>query len=119
MAFAQVYHTHCVTQMPAYTMEDKFINPVDLMKELLSTQVLIYFNLRHYTIQDKDNANKFKGNSFSAYITQVKILQKVDSVKPAYKSKLLKGPITSSKSEGKKRQLDDVEDKDVISERRQ
>jgi hypothetical protein len=79
--------------MLAYNMDNKFINPDDLTKHLLGAQVLVYFNLKHYAIGHKD-VNDIKGNTFSAYATQVKIIGKVETLKSPYKSKILKGPIT-------------------------
>lgn len=123
--------------MLAYNLDNKFINPDDLMKHMLGAQVLVYFNLRHYTIGGR-NADDIRGNTFSAYATQVQIIRKAETLKSPYKSKVLRGPFTLpqsptkftkqsitatalhspsvkilSKAEGKKRQMDEG-DEDII-----
>jgi hypothetical protein len=95
--FLGFYH---VTPMLVYNMDNKFINPDNLMKHLLGVQALVYFNLKHYAIRHKDT-NDIRGNTFLAYATQVKIVGKAKTLKSPYKSKILKGPITLPQSPAK------------------
>ncbi|KAF8801912.1 hypothetical protein BYT27DRAFT_7215789 [Phlegmacium glaucopus] len=83
-----------VTPLPAYDKNGKFIRVRDQENYLKGSLVLVYFQLKHYGIREKDS-NSITSNTFTAVTTQIKILQRAPKRNASpYKSQLLKGPVT-------------------------
>jgi hypothetical protein len=92
-----------VTPLPAFDANEKFIKTHELEVSLRGSLVLVYFELKHYSIKDK-RSDSVAGNTFSAFATQVKILQRKADRRPAtYKSLMLKGPKFLPQSPSKKK----------------
>ena len=96
-----------VTPLPTFKFNttEKFIKINDLEVSLTGrgSLVLIYFELKHYTIRDK-RTGCISTNAFSAMATQVKILKcGADQSASPYKSLMLKGPRTLPQSPTKKK----------------
>ncbi|KAF8802411.1 hypothetical protein BYT27DRAFT_7261183 [Phlegmacium glaucopus] len=100
-AFKAIIQKWRVTPLPAYDENANFIRVRDQENYLKGSMVLIYFQLRHYAIRDKDT-NGITGNTFTASATQIKILQRAPKKKASpYKSQMLKGPTTLPTSPSK------------------
>jgi hypothetical protein len=84
-----------------YDSKNVFVNPGDLELSLRGSLVLVYFQMRHYEIQGKDK--KINGNTFTATVIQIKVLEEGKKNRPSYKAQLLKGPVTLPQSPRKKK----------------
>jgi hypothetical protein len=92
-----------VSPLPAFDVGGKFIKIHNLEDSLRGSLVLVYFELKHYSIRDKRN-DGIAGNTFSAIATQVMVLERGAERRPSpYKSQMLKGPKTLPQSPSKKR----------------
>jgi hypothetical protein len=92
-----------VTPLPAFDANGQFIKAHDLEIALRGSLVLVYFELRHYSIKDK-RSNAVASNTVSAIATQVKILERgADHLPARYKSRLLKGPTILPQSPSKRK----------------
>lgn len=81
-----------MTPLPAFDANGQFIKSHELEITLQGSLVLVYFELKHYSIKDKRSSG-IAGNTFSATATQVKVLERGVERRPSpYKSQLLKGP---------------------------
>jgi hypothetical protein len=91
-----------VTPLPAFDAKKNFIKIHDLESSLRGSLVLVYFDLKHYSIKDK-RTDGIASNTFSATVTQVTILERgSDQRRSPYKSQLLKGPTFLPQSPPKK-----------------
>jgi hypothetical protein len=91
------------TPLPAFNTSGTFIKVHEQEFTLRGSLALVYFQLRHYPIRSKRN-NGIAGNTFSATVTQVKILERgAERRSSPYKSQLLKGPISLPQSPSKKK----------------
>ena len=91
-----------VTPLPAFDTSGKFIKAHDLEIALRGSLVLVYFELKHYSIRDKRMVG-VSSNTVSAIATQVKILERGADRHPApYKTQLMKGPNVLPQSPSKK-----------------
>lgn len=89
--------------MPAFDACGKFIKIQELETSLKGSLVLVYFELRHYSIKDK-RSNSTAGNTFSAIATQVKVLERGTERQPSpYKSRMMKGPTVLPQSPSKRK----------------
>jgi hypothetical protein len=80
-----------VNPLSAFTLKGNLIKPRDLEITLQGSLVLVYFQLKHFSI--KEGTDKVKGNTFSALATQVIILETPKKLNPTpYKSRMLRGP---------------------------
>ena len=78
--------------LPAFDANNDFIKTHELEISLRGSLVLVYFELKHYSIKNK-KTDWVVGNTFSATVTQVKILERgTERRSSPYKSLLLKGP---------------------------
>ncbi|KAF8799821.1 hypothetical protein BYT27DRAFT_7200799, partial [Phlegmacium glaucopus] len=96
-AFESIIPKWRATPLPAFDEAGNFIKVRDHKFSLKGALVLVYFQLKHYTIRDK-NSNGIAGNTFTAIATQIKILEHAKRNASPYKSQLLKGLVTLPRS---------------------
>lgn len=96
-----------VNALAVYDTNDKFVKYEDLELRLTGSLVLVYFELRHYAIKDRQT-NTVSTNTFTATATQIKILERgglqTSSPMSPYKSMMMKGPKHLPQSPTRKRQ---------------
>jgi hypothetical protein len=97
-----------VTPLPAFDATGKFLKIQDLEVSLRGALVLVYFELKHYSIKEK-KSDCVASNTISAIATQVKILERGAERRPSpYKSLMLKGPSTLPHSPSEKKEQQDA-----------
>ncbi|KAF8798368.1 hypothetical protein BYT27DRAFT_7343617 [Phlegmacium glaucopus] len=97
-AFKAILPKWRATPLPAYDESGNFIKIQDHELTLKGALVLVYFQLKHYTIKDR-NSNGVLGNTFTAIATQIKILERAAKRNTSpYKTQMLKGPINLPRS---------------------
>ena len=101
--FDEILPKWWATPLPAFDTGGKFIKVHDLEGSLRGSLVLVYFELKHYSIRDK-RMNAIMSNTVSAMATQVKVLGRGTERRASpYKSLMLKGPSFLPQSPSKKK----------------
>ena len=90
--FEDIVPKWCVSPLCAYDTKNHFMKTDELESSLKGSLVHVYFQLRHYAIKSK-RTDGIAGNTFSAILTQVKVLERgSEQCRSPYRSMLLKGP---------------------------